>query len=148
MVEVASDSTDLIVRVSEYVDDAAQVDAIRAAYDFAAQCHDGQNRLSGDPYIVHPVAAATILADLYLDPDTIKAALLHDVLEDCGVAVEELDTRFGPDVARLVDGVTKLTRVDYRPPGSNGSSPAEAENLYAESLRKMLVAMPRTSASF
>ena len=58
--------------------------------------HDGQKRLSGDPYIVHPLAAATILADLYLDPDTIKAALLHDVLEDCGVDVEELDDRFGP----------------------------------------------------
>ena len=141
MVEVASDSTDLIARVSEYVEETAQVDAIRAAYDFAALCHDGQKRLSGDPYIVHPLAAATILADLYLDPDTIKAALLHDVLEDCGVDVEELDTRFGPDVARLVDGVTKLERVDYRPPGSNGTSVAVAENLYAESLRKMLVAM-------
>ncbi len=141
MVEVASDSTDLIVRVSEYVDDTAQVDAIRAAYDFAAQCHEGQKRLSGDPYIVHPVAAATILADLYLDPDTIKAALLHDVVEDCCVAVEDLETRFGSDVARLVDGVTKLERVDYRPPGSNGTSAADTENLYAESLRKMLVAM-------
>ena len=62
MVEVASDSTDLIARVSEYVEETAQVDAIRAAYDFAAQCHDGQKRLSGDPYIVHPLAAATILA--------------------------------------------------------------------------------------
>ena len=145
MVEVASDSTDLIARVSEYVEETVQVDEIRAAYDFAAQCHDGQKRLSGDPYIVHPVAAATILADLYLDPDTIKAALLHDVVEDCGVAVADLDARFGKDVARLVDGVTKLTRVDYRPPGANGSSPPVAarvaENLYAESLRKMLVAM-------
>ena len=141
MVEVASDSTDLIARVTEYVEEAGQVDAILAAYDFAAQCHDGQKRLSGDPYIVHPLAAATILADLYLDPDTIKAALLHDVLEDCGVAVDELERRFGRDVARLVDGVTKLQRVDYRPPGANGIGTADAENLYAESLRKMLVAM-------
>ena len=142
MVEVASDSTDLIACVSEYVDDATQVDAIRAAYDFAARCHDGQRRRSGDPYIVHPVAAATILADLYLDPDTIKAALLHDVVEDCGVAVADLEERFGPDVARLVDGVTKLTRVDYRPPGANPQmADRDAENLYAESLRKMLVAM-------
>ena len=141
MVEVASDSTDLIACVSEYVDDTEQVDAIRAAYDFAAGCHDGQKRLSGDPYIVHPLAAATILANLYLDPDTIKAALLHDVMEDCNVPVEVLETRFGPDVARLVDGVTKLTRVDYRPPGANGVSAADAESLYAESLRKMLVAM-------
>ena len=156
MVAVASDSTDLIARVSEYVDDPAQVAQIRAAYDFADQSHAGQMRLSGDPYIVHPLAAATILADLYLDPDTIKAALLHDVLEDCAVSAAELETRFGPDVARLVDGVTKLARVDYRPPGSGGVNGANgahaaaglavapappAENLYAESLRKMLVAM-------
>ncbi len=143
MVAVASDSTDLIARVSEYVDDVAQIDVIRAAYDFAARCHAGQLRLSGDPYIVHPVAAATILADLYLDPDTIKAALLHDVVEDCAVSVTDLSDQFGPDVARLVDGVTKLTRVDYRPPDANGNgvTPADAENLYAESLRKMLVAM-------
>ena len=149
MVAVASDSTDLIARVSEYVDDPAQVSQIRAAYDFADRCHAGQMRLSGDPYIVHPLAAATILADLYLDPDTIKAALLHDVLEDCAVSAAELESHFGADVARLVDGVTKLARVDYRPPGAgggNGAHPAVAhapasENLYAESLRKMLVAM-------
>ena len=162
MVAVASDSTDLIARVSEYVDDGEQVGRIRAAYEFAEYSHTGQMRLSGDPYIVHPLAVATILADLYLDPDTIKAALLHDVVEDCAVPLSELEARFGPDVARLVDGVTKLAQVDYRPPASNGSgngsrpgngsaggSPAasggkataSAENLYAESLRKMLVAM-------
>ena len=145
MVAVASETTDLIARVSGYVDDAAQIERIRQAYDFAERCHAGQLRLSGEPYIVHPLAAAAILADLYLDPDTIMAALLHDVVEDCAVAVGELETRFGPSVARLVDGVTKLTRVDYRPPGAvgngNGSVAADAESLYAESLRKMLVAM-------
>ena len=82
--------------MSEYLDDAVQLDAIQRAYDFAAQCHHGQMRLSGDPYIVHPLAAATILADLHLDPDTIMAALLHDVLEDCGVTVDQLTERFGP----------------------------------------------------
>ena len=146
MVAVASESTDLIARVSEYVDDAAQIDRIRSAYDFAERCHDGQMRLSGDPYIVHPLAAATILADLYMDPDTIIAALLHDVVEDCSVTVDELALRFGVDVSRLVDGVTKLARVDYRPPdpahrSENGNGVVPAENLYAESLRKMLVAM-------
>ena len=141
MVAVASDSTNLLARVSEYVDDPTQLGKIQDAYDFAAKCHDGQMRLSGDPYIVHPLAAAAILADLHLDPDTVIAALLHDVLEDCGVAVEELRRRFGDDVARLVDGVTKLTRVDYRPPGSEGTVDSDAESLYAESLRKMLVAM-------
>ncbi len=141
MVAVASQSTDLIARVSQYVDDAAQLDRISSAYDFAERCHDGQTRLSGDPYIVHPLAAATILADLYLDPDTIIAALLHDVIEDCGVVMADLEGRFGKDVARLVDGVTKLTRVDYRPPDSEVKGGAPLENLYAESLRKMLVAM-------
>ena len=141
MVAVTSESTDLIARVSEYVDDANQLERIRSAYDFAEKCHDGQMRRSGDPYIVHPLAAATILADLYLDPDTIMAALLHDVLEDCGVGVDELAERFGPSVSRLVDGVTKLARVDYRPPDSEANGSAPAENLYAESLRKMLVAM-------
>ena len=146
MVAVTSESTDLIDRVSGYVDDAVQLDRINAAYDFAERCHDGQMRLSGDPYIVHPLAAAAILADLYLDPDTIIAALLHDVVEDCSVTLEELESRFGADVARLVDGVTKLARVDYRPPGpphlhDNGNGMTPAENLYAESLRKMLVAM-------
>ena len=141
MVAVVSDSTNLIARVSEYVDEPFQLDRIQDAYGFAGECHDGQMRISGDPYIVHPLAAATILADLHLDPDTIIAALLHDVVEDCGVTVEALDQRFGPDVARLVDGVTKLTRVDYRPPGVNGNTATDAENLYAESLRKMLVAM-------
>ena len=68
MVAVTSESTDLIARVSEYVDDANQLERIRSAYDFAERCHDGQMRRSGDPYIVHPLAAATILADLYLDP--------------------------------------------------------------------------------
>ena len=89
MVAVTSESTDLIARVAAYVDDASQLHRIRLAYDFAERCHDGQMRRSGDPYIVHPLAAATILADLYLDPDTIIAALLHDVMEDCGVDVAE-----------------------------------------------------------
>ena len=143
MVAVASETTDLIARVAGYVDDAGQIERIRQAYDFAERCHAGQLRLSGEPYIVHPLAAAAILADLYLDPDTIMAALLHDVVEDCAVGVAELEARFGGNVARLVDGVTKLTRVDYRPPGAggNGAGAADAESLYAESLRKMLVAM-------
>ena len=141
MVVAVSEPANLIARVSEYVDDTAHLDTIRRAYDFAAGCHDGQLRQSGDPYIVHPLAAAGILADLHLDPDTIMAALLHDVMEDCGVAGAELERRFGPDVARLVDGVTKLTRVDYRPPGPGEHPTPNAENLYAESLRKMLVAM-------
>ena len=141
MVAVASESTDLIGRVSEYVDEPGQLGKIQDAYEFAARSHDGQRRLSGEPYIVHPLAAAVILADLHLDPDTIIAALLHDVVEDCGVTLDELDRRFGKDVARLVDGVTKLTRVDYRPRPHPLAADNDVENLYAESLRKMLVSM-------
>lgn len=100
--------------------------------------------MSGEPYIAHPLEAALYLADLNLDADTIMAALLHDVIEDCGVTFQEIESRFNNQVAKLVDGVTKLTRMDYRPPDSaaNGFESAdESVNLYAESLRKMLVAM-------
>ena len=148
MVEVASDSTDLITRVSEYVDDPEQVDAIRAAYDFAAECHSGQKRLSGDPYIVHPLAAATILADLYLDPDTIKAALLHDVIEDCSVELEELNSRFGPDVARLVDGVTKLTRSTTDRPAPTEPARRMRRTCTPKACAKCWWRWPRTYASF
>lgn len=100
--------------------------------------------MSGEPYIAHPLEAALYLADLNLDADTIMAALLHDVIEDCGVTFQEIESRFNNQVAKLVDGVTKLTRMDYRPPDSAASgfeSDDESVNLYAESLRKMLVAM-------
>ena len=100
--------------------------------------------MSGEPYIAHPLEAALYLADLNLDADTIMAALLHDVIEDCGVTFQEIESRFNNQVAKLVDGVTKLTRMDYRPPDSATSgfeSDDESVNLYAESLRKMLVAM-------
>ena len=100
--------------------------------------------MSGEPYIAHPLEAALYLADLNLDADTIMAALLHDVIEDCGVTFQEIESRFNNQVAKLVDGVTKLTRMDYRPPDSaiiGFESDDESVNLYAESLRKMLVAM-------
>jgi (p)ppGpp synthase/HD superfamily hydrolase len=100
--------------------------------------------MSGEPYIAHPLEAALFLAELNLDAHTIIAALLHDVMEDCEVAFTEIEASFGTEVARLVDGVTKLTRMNYRLPGSleNGVEPSDdADTLYAESLRKMLVAM-------
>jgi GTP pyrophosphokinase len=133
----------LIQRVSKYLPED-KAEQIREAYNYADYCHRGQTRKSGEPYIAHPLEAALFLADLNLDADTIIAALLHDVMEDCGVTFQEIEDRFGTDVACLVDGVTKLTRMDYRPPGhsSNGADSSDyADNLYAESLRKMLVAM-------
>lgn len=110
---------------------ADELPGIEAAYEFSAKLHEGQQRRSGDPYITHPVAVAEILAGLHLDAGTIKAALLHDVVEDTPGTLEEIKTRFGEDVALLVDGVSKLDRLHF-------DSAAEAQ---AESFRKMLLAM-------
>lgn len=103
---------------------------IERAYEVAAAAHAGQTRASGEPYVTHPLATAKILADLYMDGDTIVAGLLHDVPEDTLVTLEELRARFGDDVANLVDGVTKLSQLRY------GKDQVEAE-----SLRKMFLAM-------
>ncbi|NNF52191.1 MAG: bifunctional (p)ppGpp synthetase/guanosine-3',5'-bis(diphosphate) 3'-pyrophosphohydrolase [Gammaproteobacteria bacterium] len=104
---------------------------VSRAYEFGAQAHEGQKRMSGEPYISHPVAVASILADLHLDQDTMVAALLHDVIEDTPTAKEQLVKRFGQEVADLVDGVSKLDQLQFK-------SKAEAQ---AESFRKMMLAM-------
>ncbi|WP_428100394.1 RelA/SpoT family protein [Candidatus Rariloculus sp.] len=106
---------------------------IVAAYEYSAKVHEGQLRRSGDPYITHPIAVAEVLAALHLDAGSIKAALLHDVIEDTASTVDEIRERFGEDVALLVDGVSKLDRLRF-------DSAAEAQ---AESFRKMLLAMVR-----
>ena len=138
------DAQALFAKVARYLP-AESAQLVEQAYAYADRCHSGQNRKSGEPYIAHPLAAAAFLADLNLDSHTICGALLHDVIEDCGVTVADLRGRFGPEVAKLVDGVTKLTRMDYdRLPGidPNGAhSPENPDRLYAESLRKMLVSM-------
>jgi len=133
----------LLDKVSRYLPKDA-VKEVERAYLYAEECHDGQLRKSGEPYIIHPLQAASFLADLNLDCDTICAALLHDVMEDCGVTYDDISKSFDPEVAKLVDGVTKLTRMDYRMPGSDTAlllSSDDPDRLYAESLRKMLVAM-------
>jgi GTP diphosphokinase / guanosine-3',5'-bis(diphosphate) 3'-diphosphatase len=109
------------------------VERVQAAYDFAFQAHEGQRRRSGEPYITHPVAVADLLADLRLDAQTLIAAILHDVMEDTPTLKEEITTRFGSEVAELVDGVSKLDQIQFK-------SRAEAQ---AESFRKMLLAMVR-----
>ncbi|HEY3249209.1 MAG TPA: bifunctional (p)ppGpp synthetase/guanosine-3',5'-bis(diphosphate) 3'-pyrophosphohydrolase [bacterium] len=109
----------------------ADLDIIRDAYVFADTAHQGQTRASGEPYINHSVAVASTLADLRLDPVTLAAALLHDVAEDTGVTLEEVRDRFGPEVATLVDGVTKLGRIEWK----------NREERQAENLRKMFLAM-------
>src|SRR6266567_4443358 len=90
------------------------VSVIQRAYEFANQAHGTQKRKSGEPYIGHPLAVAELLADLRLEPDTIAAALLHDVLEDNkSISVSDLERNFGPEVARLVNGVTKLSEISW-----------------------------------
>jgi GTP diphosphokinase / guanosine-3',5'-bis(diphosphate) 3'-diphosphatase len=122
----------LIEKVSSYGPEGTE-ELIADAYNAAHAAHRGQTRKSGEPFVYHPLATADVLAELRLDPTTIAAALLHDVLEDTGVTKEELSERFGDDVAEIVDGVTKLKRL----PSGN------LEEAQAESLRKMIVAMSR-----
>jgi len=104
---------------------------LRRAYEVAAQAHAGQKRDSGAPYVEHCLAVAGILADLRLDPPTLAAALLHDVLEDTEITLDDLNEQFGQEVSRLVDGVTKLSRIKLK----------SFEENEAESLRKMFLAM-------
>ena len=110
---------------------------IEEAYVFAKEAHEGQNRKTGEPYIVHPIDAAMTVAGLNLDGAAIAAALLHDVVEDCGVSNEQISEKFGPDVARLVEGVTKLNRINLMRP----EDVAWDEGVQADNLRKMFLAM-------
>ena len=123
---------ELLAQVEKYLP-PEQVERIRAATEFGADAHKGQKRKTGEPYIAHPVAAAEILAELRLDPDTIVAAILHDVMEDTPIAKEEIAARFGASVAEIVDGVTKLDQIRFK----------SREEAQAESFRKMLLAMVR-----
>ncbi len=123
---------ELLARAGEYLS-PDQVERIRDAAEFGADAHQGQKRLSGEPYIAHPLAAAQLLADLRLDADTIIGAILHDVIEDTPVAKDEIARRFGEDVAEIVDGVTKLDQIKFK----------SREEAQAESFRKMLLAMVR-----
>ncbi|MEW6032197.1 MAG: bifunctional (p)ppGpp synthetase/guanosine-3',5'-bis(diphosphate) 3'-pyrophosphohydrolase [Bacillota bacterium] len=109
----------------------ADLSLIDRAYAYAVRAHEGQVRLSGHPYVAHPLAVAHILAELQLDVVTIAAGLLHDVVEDTGVGLAEVRREFGEEIAHLVDGVTKLSRIEYR----------SLEDEQAENLRKMFLAM-------
>lgn len=131
----------LIRRVHKYhpSDDISMIDK---AYATACEAHKDQVRKSGEPYIIHPLCVAIILADLELDKETIIAGLLHDVVEDTIMTNEELETQFGPDVELLVDGVTKLEQLQY----TGDAAPDRLnsrEELQAENLRKMFLAMAK-----
>ncbi len=109
----------------------ADVDLVRRAYIFSAKAHQGQTRMSGEPYMVHPIEVAKILADLRLDASTVAAAMLHDTIEDTASTLEEIRGIFGDEVAKLVDGMTKLARMELQ----------SREEREAQNFRKMIVAM-------
>ncbi len=113
--------------------DPAEVKHVYRAYLFSAEAHEGQQRLTGEPYIYHPLAVAKIMAEMHLDYQSISAAILHDVIEDTPTAKEQIKAEFGENVAELVDGVSKLTHLNF-------STQAEAQ---AENFRKMMLAMVR-----
>jgi len=130
------DIEDLVKSVQAYTPNA-DADLIRKAYQLAAKAHGDQRRESGDLYLSHPLAVAGILAEIHMDPTTIIAGLLHDLLEDTDVPLEAINAEFGEEVGRLVDGVTKLKRLtDLAEKG-----PRTFEEQEAESLRKMFLAM-------
>jgi guanosine-3',5'-bis(diphosphate) 3'-pyrophosphohydrolase len=127
----AQDGIEALVRTVKGYNAKADLREIERAYRFAAEHHEGQKRLSGEDFIQHPLAVAQILADLGLDTTTLEAALLHDTVEDTDVSVADLESGFGPEVSRIVDGLTKLDALSFR----------SREHEQAENVRKMIVAM-------
>ncbi len=127
----------VLQRAARYLP-AERLEIVREAYEFARECHEGQLRKSGHPYITHPVEVTYAVAGLELDHLALAAALLHDVQEDCGVPNERLAKKFGPQVARIVDGLTKL---DKLPLALGGGQQPTRDSIQAENLRKMFLAM-------
>jgi len=119
-----------LLRIADHLEPEARA-MVKRAYERAASAHTGQRRLSGEDYVNHPMEVAAILADLELDAETIAAALLHDTVEDTALTAEEVEQEFGPEVAHLVEGVTKLGRISLR----------SDQQQQAENIRKMMVAM-------
>lgn len=102
---------DLLEKLSSYNPD--EVSYVNKAYDYAKKSHEGQYRQSGEPYIMHPLNVAFILAEMHADRDTICAGLLHDVLEDTNISKEDIAHDFNQEIANLVDGVTKLSKMNF-----------------------------------
>jgi guanosine-3',5'-bis(diphosphate) 3'-pyrophosphohydrolase len=121
---------DIVDRVMEY-NPGANVDIIERAYVYSARVHLGQMRLSGEPYLSHPLEVAAILSEMKLDEESIAAGLLHDVIEDTKATPEEIEDIFGPEIKNIVSGVTKLSKLPFN----------SSEDRQAESIRKMLLAM-------
>ncbi len=128
--------SELIVKAKKYLP-PDKIAIVEGAYNFALKAHEGQVRKSGEPYVEHPLQVALILVELQLDASTLAAALLHDVPENCGISVAEIEAEFGADIAKLVDGTTKLGKFSWQAPGKD----VAAGQQQAENLRKLLVAM-------
>ena len=122
--------TDIIDKILEF-NPEAELDLVDRAYIYSARVHDGQVRLSGEPYLSHPLEVAGILADMKLDPVSVAAALLHDVIEDTYASREDIEEMFGKNVAHIVDGVTKLSKMAFK----------STKERQAENFRKMILAM-------
>ncbi len=131
---------DLILRVHKY-HPSDDITLIEKAYHLAERAHKDQVRKSGEPYIIHPLCVAIILADLEMDKETIAAGLLHDVIEDTIMTEDEIKEQFGSDVALLVDGVTKLEQLQFS--NESGDKALDRFEMQAENLRKMFLAMAR-----
>ena len=129
-----------VLRVTRFRDLMKQVrayrpnddlDLIKKAYEFSLRYHTGQTRASGEPYLVHPLEVACVLAEIKLDTVAIAAGLLHDLVEDTSVTIQEIEKEFGDQVAHIVEGVTKISKIDFH----------TREERQAENLRKMMLAM-------
>jgi GTP pyrophosphokinase len=124
---------DPLLRKMKHRNPKADLVLVRRAYEVASERHGGQVRKSGLPYIAHPLGVATIVADLGLDATSIIAALVHDVVEDTSMTLDEVEAQFGPEVGKITDGLTKLDRIGFE----------TREAAQAETIRKMVVAMAR-----
>ena len=124
------DLSKLIKKLELYMPDN-QIEIIIKSYSFGAKAHEGQKRISGEPYISHPLAVAEILSDMHMDGSTIAAAILHDVIEDTNIKISGLKKEFGKEISSLVDSVSKLDQINF-------TNKAEAQ---AETFRKMILAM-------
>ena len=133
MSEMSPVTIDMILEAVKSYQPNADTDLVRRAYELADAAHKGQKRVSGEDYIIHPLAVAKILTDLQIDDITISAAILHDVVEDTTHTLDEMRERFGDEVAMLIDGVTKLGRIQYK----------SKEEQQLESYRKMFLAMAK-----
>lgn len=132
-VDTSNLSIDSIIETIKSYNPGCNEPLIRSAYELAAKCHEGQFRDSGEPYIMHPLNVANILAELNMDDTTIMAGLLHDVVEDTNITLDQIAEKYGSDMKILIDGVTKLDKLEYR----------SKQEHHAENLRKMFLAMAK-----